>query len=263
MNCDEAGSLLADRLKELLSADDERRLEAHLESCPACRDEADAITMLWGEMRDSQDEVPSERMRSRFHAALAAYEDRTHRARLARYLDWLQPAPILLQTALAATVLVIGIVIGGDLADPSSEIDELRREVSAMSVALLDHQSASERLLGIAWSAPNAASDQVANALLDVLRNDRNVNVRLAAVEALGQWVDRPQVAGALLDALVIEQAPLLQVALVQLLLDRNVANATVVARQLLESGNLDPTVQEFVRDSLGDVATRAGTDAV
>lgn len=261
MNCEQAGRLLADRLKQLLNDDEERGLDAHLESCPACRDEAAAITMLWDEMSDSEAPVPSARMRSRFHASVAAYENRTREAWPSRWLEWLHPGSALLQAGMAVSFIVVGIFIGRGLSDSSTEIDELRQEVRAMSVALLDHQSATERLTGVAWSARNASGAQVANALLDVLRNDRNVNVRLAAVEALGAWADQPDVADALVDALVMEQAPLLQVALLELLLERNVGNATVAARQLLESGNLDPTVSEFVRASLRDIENRADGD--
>lgn len=261
MNCDEAGGLLADRLKGLLQLEDERKLDLHLESCPACREEAAAITMLWAEMDVSKDDVPSARMRSRFHAALAAYEERSRRFRGARLADWFR-APFTLQAGVAAGLLAIGILIGRGYSD-RSEIDDLRQEVRAMSVALLDHQSASERLLGVTSSARIASNAQVADALLDVLRNDSNLNVRLAAVEALGRWADQPNVANALLDTLSREETPLLQAALVDLLLGRNVSNATTVARQLLESENLDPTVRDFVRTSLGDADDGAGADTV
>lgn len=251
MNCDEASGLLADRLKGLLGTEDMARLDRHLESCAACREEAAAVERLWQEMGEPENDVPSQRMRSRFHAAIAAYEERERAAESSLFDRWLRPPSFLLQAGMAAAVLVIGIVIGRGFPDTGGEIDELRREMRAMSVALLDHQSASERLLGVAWSARNDANAQVTDALLDVVRNDRNINVRLAAVEALGGWVDQPSVANALRDALFTEQVPLLQVALVELLLDRNVGDAAGVARELLESDSLDPTVREFVLSEL------------
>ena len=40
MSCEDTSGLLADRLKGLASADDERRLEEHLATCATCREEA-------------------------------------------------------------------------------------------------------------------------------------------------------------------------------------------------------------------------------
>jgi hypothetical protein len=263
MNCEEASALMADQLAGPLQAQDERRLEEHLRSCPVCGEESATVTMLCAEMDGAEEVVPSARMRARFHAALAAYEDRVGRRRSLYFREWLWSGSMTLMAGMAASLFVVGLLIGRGFDSAESELDTLRQEVRVMSLALLDHQSASERLLGVAWSARDASAEQVTDALLDVVRNDRNVNVRLAAVEALSNRIDRPDVAEALLDAAATEQAPLLQVALVELLLERNVGNATTVARQLLETENLDPAVREFVRTSLNEVEEVRAADAI
>ena len=254
MNCDEASGHLADQLKGLLNARDQRAVDQHLQSCPACKEEAAAIAMLWNGLSDSEVAIPDERMRTRFHAALAAYEERIRSNGASRFAEWFLPARMALQASAAVALLVAGGFIGRSLSDSTEEIDGLRQEVRAMSIAMLDHQSASERLLGVEWSARDASHSQVTSALLDVVRNDQNVNVRLAAVEVLSEWADRPEVASGLLAALSMEEAPLLQVTLIELLLKRNANDTIAVARQLLDTESLDPIVREFVRTRLNAI---------
>lgn len=251
MNCDDTTGRLSDRLKGLLTAADEGRLDEHLRSCPACREEAAAVTLLWAELGEAEDGVPHERMRARFHAALAAYEERTRATGFARLIDLLWPAQAALRAGIAVALLVVGVVIGRGWPATGNEIQALRRDVRAMSLALLDHQSASERLLGIASSGRNAAYTPVADALLDVVRNDDNVNVRLAAVEALSEWLDRPEVGSALLEALTREDAPLMQVTLVDVLLGRRVDGAVMAIERLLGADALDPSVRDYARMKL------------
>lgn len=260
MKCDETASLLADQLKGLLHSDDEARLREHLDACPKCQAEADSIRALWSGMDTEEVVVPHDRMRVRFHAALAAYDERARRTGLARLLDSILPLQPALQTVFAALLVAVGILIGRIGSSDGNEIAALRDDVRAMSIALLDHQSASERLLGVEWSARNSSSVAVANALLDVVRNDSSVNVRLAAVEALGEWANQPAIGAALVDALAREDAPMIQVTLVDLLLDRNVSGSRTAIEQLLASQDIDPVVREFAQLAIDESA--GGGDA-
>ena len=77
MTCDETTPLLMDRLQGDISPESEQRLAAHVATCPACRAEVDAMTETWDSLGTLDDEqVPHERLRARFHAGLAAYEER-------------------------------------------------------------------------------------------------------------------------------------------------------------------------------------------
>ena len=95
----------------------------------------------------------------------------------------------------AAALCLVGVLDRPAL--PSSrdgEIAELRAEVRSVGIALLDHQSASERLLGVAWAQRAARAPQVVNALLERVQYDPNSSVRLAAIEALRARLDQPEV---------------------------------------------------------------------
>jgi putative zinc finger protein len=263
MNCEDTTALLFDRLKGLLSAADEQRLEAHLATCADCRGEADAMALLWttlgSDMAELDAEVPHERMRARFHAALAAYESRGSVVERL-FAPWRGASPAL-RAAFAAALVVFGVAIGRSLPSPrDDEIADLRAEVRTVGLALLDHQSASERLLGVAWAQRAGAEPQAVNALLERLDYDSSESVRLAAVEALRPQLDRPEVVGGLAAALERQSAPLLQVTLANALLETGGADGEAAVRRLLERDDLDPAVRDYLDMTLssGGAATPA-----
>jgi hypothetical protein len=252
MSCENTTERVADRLKGLLSPDDERRLQAHLATCDACREEAASMNALWSDMGALAPDVPHERMRARFHAALAAYEERSGRHAFERFLERVWPERPALQAGLAAALMLVGVLVGQQFSSSADgEIAALRDEIRTVGLALLDHQSASERLLGVAWSRRGDAAPPVIDALLERVQYDPNVNVRLAAVEALRVRIDRPEVGAGLARALAGQDAPIVQVTLADALLESGASDAVAAVRSLLDRDGLDPTVREFVRTAL------------
>jgi hypothetical protein len=252
MKCGETIGLLSDRLKGLLEPGDERRLREHIAACDACRKEAEAVEELWNDMDAGGDHVPHERMRARFHAALAAYEQATTATALDRIVQYMGQRHPALQLGGAMAILVVGIILGRVLpGQMDDDIVGLRQDIRAISLALLDHQSAAERLRGVEWAQRMAPSSAALVALLDVARNDRNENVRLAAIEALGQRLDRPEVGAALVEVLMREQAPLMQVTLADVLLRSGVDGSVAAVETLVEREGIDPSVQDYLRTTV------------
>jgi hypothetical protein len=251
--CERTIELLFDRLKGLSTAEDERRLDAHLAACAACLEETEAITELWSDMGAlDRDPVPRERMRARFHAALAAHEERRRGNAVDRFLERLWPRRPALQMGIAAALLVLGLLIGQSLPSPMhAEIAGLRGEIRAVDAALLDHQSASERLRGIELARQIEPDERIVGLLLDAVRHDPSLNVRLAAVEALADRLDEPRVRAGLGDALSREQSPLMQVTLARVLLDGKVEGSPNDVLRLLEREDLDPSVRDYLRTAL------------
>jgi predicted anti-sigma-YlaC factor YlaD len=261
MICEDTTAVLLDRFKGLAAADDERRLEQHLAGCADCRATAESITRLWADLGTDlgplELDVPHERMRARFHAALAAYEARGRWPQWLFGPSWLRTAA--LRGAVAAALLLAGVVIGRTVQPArNDDIADLRAEVRTVGLALLEHQSASERLLGVAWAERAGAEPQVVNALLERVDNDPNVSVRLAAIEALRSRLDRPEVSAGLATALEQQEAPLLQVTLANALLETGDARGVAAVRRLHDREGLDPAVRDYL-----DMALQSGDTAV
>jgi hypothetical protein len=187
---------------------------------------------------------------------LAAYEARGRWPQWLLAPAWLRDAAP--RVAFAAALLVAGVLIGR-ISGPArnDDIADLRAQVRTVGLALLDHQSASERLLGVAWAERAEAEPQIANALLERVENDPNVSVRLAAIEALRSRLDRPEVGAGLAAALEHQDAPLLQVTLANALLETGDARGVAAVRRLRDREGLDPAVHDYL-----DMALQTGGTA-
>ena len=241
MNCLETVERLLDRLHGRLENAADRELTEHLAGCPACRAEAGDVERMWQRLGrlESAEDVPSARMRSRLWGALSLHEERRG----------LRPAWQLLATAAA---LVVGLLAGARLApSPNREIRSLRDELRSMqqtiSVSLLQHQSASERLRGIDLSTRGGLDDAVIEALLDTVRHDTNVNVRLAAIDALAPVVARPPVSRELLAMLRGHDATLVRAGVAEVLLRGRVEGAEQAVNEFLGEGQTNGPARDYL----------------
>jgi HEAT repeat protein len=154
-------------------------------------------------------------------------------------------------------ILICGFLIGRNMErGPSSEerlqMGRLQDEVSAMrqmvALSMLQQQSASQRLEGVSWSTRLQQPDpQVLSALLHTLRSDPSVDVRLASLDALGRYASQPEVRRELVNSLEGKQSPLVQIALIDMLVDMHDRNAVPQLKQFQQDPKVDPTVRKRV----------------
>lgn len=260
MKCEELGELLPDYIQGDLAADQRILVEQHLKECAQCADEVN----LWNKLTLLPELEPNPRMRARFTGMLEAYQEgQAARSRNGR--EWYRKlAGILFGGVWRAPVsglvwavlfLAIGLLAGRSLwssgpANPNEgQISQLTNEVANMRqllvLSLLQQQSASERLQAVSMSMQEPQADpKVLSALLHTLRYDNSVNVRLAALDALSRYQSRPDVRKGLRDALQPQQSPMVQVALIDLMVE--LRDTSVV--QQLKAFEQDPSVNPTVR---------------
>jgi hypothetical protein len=246
MNCEEIGELLPDYLQGGLNADRAAVVEKHLTECAACGQEA----ALWQKLALLPEEQPSPALESRFKAML-----KTPAPMLWGLGNWRQlPAAGIVWACL---FLVCGYFIGKhadggansevqkQLADMQSELAATRQTVA---LSMLQQQSASQRLEGVSWTTRLAEPDpKILGALMHTVRFDNNVDVRLAALDALSRYADRPEVRRELVDVLQTTQSPMVQVALIDLLVDLHDKSAVPQFRKFQQDPNVNPTVKKRV----------------
>ena len=265
MTCDETGEKLVDSWRGEATPADAAALAEHLAGCAACRADADALARLWRELGELARETPSPRLRERFDAMLAAA------IREERGAPLLRPEFGLPRSDAARRVR-------GDATSPRSRRDARARRSGrraapsrrdsgrwprsparsrslreTVTLALLAESSPSERLRGVAYGRElSGADERVASALLGALLEDSNVNVRLAALEALRPLAARPDGRPRLVAAFAGQDSPLVALSLVELLLESGSDAARRDLAQLLDNPNLDPVVRGYLRDRLG-----------
>jgi hypothetical protein len=256
---------MSERIPEWLAGElgerELRELREHLAGCPGCADEATALEGLWRALGEGAEVEPPVSLGERLRARLAAEIARERR----------QVVPIaprratsggsrsLLRFAAAAAVLAAGVFLGSELSERRStrEIAALREDLRAqretLTMAMLEMRSASDRLRGVAYGRQLSASDdRVASALLDSLLHDPDVNVRLAALDALAPRAGRPAERPRLVAAVAAQSSPLVQLSLLDVLLSSASPAAQRDLEQLLDNPDLDPVVRGYLRDRLG-----------
>jgi len=97
--------------------------------------------------------------------------------------------------------------------------EEMQRTKDQMMAMIGNDLSASQRIKGVNVAMTiSRADDDVVEALVRTLNKDPNTNVRLAALDALGKFYAEPAVRKALARALEKQSDPVVQIALIQLL---------------------------------------------
>jgi len=132
----------------------------------------------------------------------------------------------------------------------SAEVSHLRGEVDNMrqlvALSLMQQQSASDRLRGVNYAYRVEPSDpEVLAALLTTVNHDPNVNVRLAAVDALKNFTDNPVGRKGLVQALPKQDSPLVQIAILDQIVELRDRSADSTIQFLLSKQNVNPDVRQ------------------
>ncbi|HXM43313.1 MAG TPA: zf-HC2 domain-containing protein [Bryobacteraceae bacterium] len=252
MKCDQVKEHIADYLVGALSPTEAEELDEHFAQCTACKQETAALSETWEMLGLLEQERPSAQMGPRFYQSLEAYRQGIQAATPApakrRFFDWGW------QGWAWSAALLIGGLGGGqwlgqrergqrDLAGLQDEVHHMRQLVT---LSLLEQQSASERLRGVDYSSRVDQSDTpVLTALLHAVNHDPNVNVRLAAVDALRKFAGNPAVKGTLDQSLVRQDSPLVQLALIDFIVDERDKAALPSLAALERSPTADRNVKE------------------
>jgi len=269
MNCRDARDQFAAYLADDIDEDGRDAVRDHISACAACREELEGLGAVWAALGVIPREQPSGRLREGFYKMLREAKDEAdagaagwRRFRPRALLDGVRAFRLPAHGyALAAALLIIGAGTGYALRSTgiSARTAALRQEVQdmrqAVALAKIVRPQASERLEGVGLSARLDSPDRATlNALLDTLDGDANVNVRLAAVDALYLFRNDPTVRDGLVAALGRQSSPLVQVALIDLLVEIRERRAAETLRGLIGTGRLAPQVRSHAEIGLKQI---------
>ncbi len=255
MTCEDIKPLFADYWSGTLSPEDRARVEQHLEICADCRAESKRLEALWRNLALLPADEPDSALRERFYETLSAYRDGAATGAKPRAAVWQMLSRIAAGIALVTMGAGIGYGLRSNQAS-ANEVTQLRGEVNNMrqlvTLSLLQQQSASERLRGVSWAVRAEPSDtEVLDALLAHVNHDPNVNVRLAAVDALRPFASNRVTRDAVMQALAGQTEPIVQVALIDLLVDLKEKDATEELQRVAVDHLADSGVRERARWAL------------
>jgi hypothetical protein len=247
MKCDDAKKYFVDVWRG--SRDVPAEFEEHLSACAGCRQEVDELGRVWSRLELLPEFEPSPHLRQEFYTRLSGYRDRRER----RWsFAWLH-SPVF-QAAAAVVILAAGIGIGrltlqrGETNDTTT-VARLQDEITDMkqmvALAQLRQESAGERLKGVDWVVQQSSGNQqVLDALIATANHDPNVNVRVAAIEALGRFATTPEVRTALPKSLTRQDSPLAQIAVLDEIVELHERSAAPAIQNLISQTDVNPAVK-------------------
>lgn len=253
-----------ERIKELISRynakltnpEELKEIEQFIESGEISLNDLGELSSLQESLLKTDTNPPSERLDNMFYEMLAMERKSAKPSALRSFFRWPEFAPRL---AFASLTLIVGLVIGFLLRSPGrkdAQIELLGQEVSdlreLMMLSLLEKESATERLKAVSLTNEmDQASQKVTSALLQTLNNDNNVNVRLAALEALIPYAGDGSVRQELIRSIARQDSPLVQISLAELMVALQARSSVKELEKILHNKNTPADVKSKIQESI------------
>lgn len=256
MEAKEINELIAKYNEGLADPAEVQELERLIESGIVPLTALTNLTALDDHLAAVPDPAPSLNLDNRFYAMLREEKHKTSKSIFSiQWPVWNQLMPRLA----FASVLIIGGFVGGYLMNqPKDKTDvvSLTQEVSELKemvmLSLLEKESATDRLKAVSLTSEmNQASKKVTQALIQTLNHDGNVNVRLAALDALRPYVSESSVRESLIRSIANQNSPMVQVAMAELMVQLQEKKSVKELRKLLEGDRTPQEVKERIEESI------------
>jgi hypothetical protein len=220
MNKEQWESRIIDYLDGQLSETEKAEVERELVSNDEFRKLHNQLSEVMQVMRNVPVLEPSGKLKVAFERALQSEIAAQTKTKTVFF------SPVVYRIAAGFVLLMAGLGIGywinkdqvqeRELAELKEQVETNRRLMMAM---LDNQQSASQRMVGVSVANElEQADDEIVKVLVKTMNEDVNSNVRLAALEALGKFSNEAQVRESLIQSLSVQKDPVVQIALIQLL---------------------------------------------
>lgn len=241
--------------------------ENFLNDHPDYKRKFDGLRQTWSDLENLEAPQPSTEMDSRFfnmlHDEIEKQQKLSENSNnwVSTFLEGLWRP----QVAYGILLLFMGLSFGYFLKSDSTSVDYVKTTVvpnqeteevrEKLVLTLLDQPSANKRLQGINEINKFSKVDAtVINALLQTLNNDANVNVRLAAIESLTNYLDNPIVREGLVQSIVQQDAPIVQVTLANLMVALQEKKSVEPFRKLIQTKELDKSVKQKLETTINSI---------
>ncbi len=254
-------------LSDALDGNGKAEFEKFLADHSEYEEQFDGLNQTWNRIDSLEIPRPSPEMDTRFFEVLHSEMEKQQKSQenteswFSRIANGLWRP----QVAYGILLLFMGLSTGYFLKPSSSGIDYLKTTVvdnqeteevrEKLVLTLLQQPSANKRLQGIGEvSKISKVDEKVIDALLQTLNNDANVNVRLAAIESLINYLDNPKVREGLVQSIVKQDFPMVQVTLANLMVALQEKKSIEPFKTLMQTKELDKSVKQKLETSINSI---------
>ncbi|TLV03042.1 zf-HC2 domain-containing protein [Dyadobacter luticola] len=273
MGCEQVRNMSADWLNDRLDNMERREIDNHLAGCSGCQEEFAMDKQLWANLGKMRVPEPEESMRVNFYQMLDEFKEAEKEKEsfslqyiIEKIREFVLPQWTI-QVAFSLLLVGLGWVIGRKTSPETTkavaykeQIETLASQVedmkSTMMLSLIENPSATERLRAVSYTSDiENADERVIEALFTTLNNDDNDNVRLVTLEALTQYADNPAVREGLVKSLLVQDSPMVQVGLADIMVKLQEKRSVKVLRKLLKKEGLNDLVKTKIEQSIKDLS--------
>ncbi|MGD9158060.1 MAG: zf-HC2 domain-containing protein [Desulfobacteraceae bacterium] len=264
MDCEDIKELIIEYIEGTLDNNNTRSVDEHLSSCKDCRAEFEIMRSMWLEFDNLEVRQLSGNVKKNIENMIDSYNlginDNKRIKRHAVFSKWLEswwPKRPLAQFAITVIVVIISFVTGFGInskTQSQKDILSLQKDMIQQVVmsSLLDQASVTERIRGLTMTSRLKNVDkEFYSTLLLMLNSDSNVNVRLAAVNALAHFTDNGYVRHELIKSLGLQSSPLVQVSLIDLLATIREPESYSTLINIMNDSGTNEHVKERAKEAL------------
>ncbi len=216
-----------------------------------------AENKLWNALGTIESEEPSANLRQGFYQKLEHASRPTLLSKLGGLLGFNGNVGWITATACLIAGIGAGQMMGAtDSEAGGTRLAALEQNVSMLNRTLildrLENDSAGKRLQGVLDAAYIAGDDaEITQALLQRATVERVHSVRAAAIDVLGRQLGAPSIGKKIMDSIVEADSPLVQLALIDMVLRNGDQQQLDQLLALAEAGKLYPDLSRHVLTSL------------
>jgi hypothetical protein len=269
INCHSVQEQMIDLMHNQVDEKERLEMENHIAQCADCQEEWVENQMLWQQMSTVKTPLPSPEMGTRFYAMLDTYKKEVE-AKQEKSLAGLwqkirerfayNPS---YNWAYSLVLIGLGTLMGFYIGKPDNQSVAYQKQVESLSsemqemkqmmmLSMLENPAATERMRGVSYTEQlNQVDDKVIDALLTTLNYDENVNVRIVTLEALIPLANNPKVREGLVQSLITQESPLVQVALADAMVKLQEKRSVKEFKRILRKNNLNSMVKDKIEKSI------------
>jgi hypothetical protein len=242
MNKEQLESLLIDYIDGKLNSVDKHKVEQELMNNAAAYKLYEELKTVIHTMAQSAPLEPALRMRSSFDGMLATEIANEPKAKSIMF----SPMVYKVAATVAFLILSVGMLYVVDRnREQQAELERVKAEHTRLLAMIGDSYSPAQRILGVK-AAFNSGSDHgFVSILIKTMNTDPNSNVRLAAIDGLSKFYDDAVVRKALIRSLTTQDDPVVQIALIQLMVSLNDKSAIAPLQKIVENDDMLPEVKD------------------
>lgn len=252
MNCEEVKINLPEYIDGKLNEKTSGVVRSHLENCNACKllySELNSFLSFTGSFPDLK---PPSGMKEEFMYLLETEMPQKQKKRIVMVPAWLKVAAIIVVALLTYSS---GYYLGSEKGREQQQILEVALNQTKQQVMLASLQdfTGPQKIEAVyTISQSGQSGDALIDVLVATMNSDKNVNVRLAAINALTGMMDKNQrVKNELIRSLSLQENSLLQISLIQVLTELGVKEAKPQIESIARSENTDENVRAFAKDMI------------